>query len=224
MKTWNGMEDLLDANGAEAADVVFYGYSSLAAPAQNSATLFLKFLNAAAGAEASWMNTLFRAGAPGDRAYRDILVVAHSLGALVTRRALLDAISSDFGWVKRSRLLLFGPAHMGTRLPELKAMLNSGAGSILADAFTFAQIKMPVIDDLAKDSDFLKDLLADSQAAVDNGVDQPVRAEGVIFGQFDNIVINRTFCRDPLADVWDNEDHCSVCRAPQTVFAVARHL
>ncbi|HEX8215347.1 MAG TPA: hypothetical protein VF582_07750 [Allosphingosinicella sp.] len=223
-RTWRGMEALLAEPGVQAADVIFYGYGSLAAPARNSAALFLEMLTACAEQQRPWQHALFRAGAPGTRNYSDILIIAHSLGAVVARRALLDAIADHRPWVGDSRLLLFGPAHMGTRLIELKKMLRSGVGSILADLFTFASLKMPVLDDLDRGSPFLRDLAHESEAALAAGLTQPVRAEGVVFGERENVVVTDPFCQDPRATVWQGEDHCSVCRVPRTIAEVARHL
>lgn len=222
--TWAGMEALLAEPEAAGADVLFYGYGSLAAPARNSAALFYNFLSAAAEVKSPWKNALFRAGASMTRDYRDIMVVAHSLGAVVVRRALLDAIADGDCWTTRTRILLFGPAHMGTRLTELRKMLKSGIGSILSDIFAFAQVRMPVLDDLAQGSPFLAELLDESGAAIARGIVQPVRAEGVVFGERENVVDTTPFCSDPRSVVWEGHDHRTICRAPQTVHEVLRHL
>lgn len=224
LKTWKGMEALLELPEVQATDVIFYGYGSLAAPARNSATLFRKFLASAAMLERPWRTTLSRGGAIGVREYKDILIVAHSLGAVVVRRALLDSVAERACWVERTRILLFGPAHMGTRLVNLSLLLRSGIGSILSDFFIFGRMKVPVLDDLEEGSDFLRELLEESEAVVEQRGEQSIRAEAVIFGERDNVVRTRPFCVDPLSDVWPGEDHCSVCRAPQTVYEVARYL
>jgi hypothetical protein len=218
------METIVSKNEVRSADIVFYGYGSLAAPAQNSATLFRKFLVDAAGANRVWTSAISRAGGTGVRDYQDILLVAHSLGAVVVRRALLDSISVDDEWVHRTRILLFGPAHMGTRLVKLSNMLRSGLGAILSDLFLFARIKTPVLDDLEEGSTFLKRLLEESESAVRKGVIRPIQAEAVVFGELDEVVLTSRFCADPLSDVWAAEDHCSVCRSSQAVHEVVRHL
>lgn len=224
-KTWRGMEQLLQAPEAAPADIVFYGYGSLSAPARNSATLFRDFLDKAAGLAPPWTYTMVRARVPpGDRDYRDILIVAHSLGAAVVRRALLDSIEEGSGWVERTRILLFGPAHMGTRLMKLAAMLRSDFSSLITDFYTIARMKTPVLDDLEEGSDFLKELLEESKALPGGGETRPIRAEAVIFGERESVVLTTRFCKDPLSKVWPGEDHRSVCRAPQAAFEVMRHL
>jgi pimeloyl-ACP methyl ester carboxylesterase len=224
LKTWKGAESILEQDKVETSDVVFYGYGSLAAPARNSATLFRKFLEAAADGQAPWRSVIGRGGGVGPRDYKDILLIAHSLGAVVVRRAALDGIGVGDEWVSRTRLLLFGPAHMGTRLVKLSKMLRSGFGAILSDLFVFARVRTPVLDDLEEGSAFLQELQAESRAALQLGIGQPVRAEAVVFGERDDVVLTAPFCADPLSDVWADEDHCSVCRAPQTVYEIVRHL
>lgn len=224
IKTWRGMDKLLNDPCVANADVIFYGYRSLAAPANNSATLFREFLSNAAELTEPWRNALRRGGAMGGRGYQDILVIAHSLGAPVSRRALLDATRAGAGWTKHTRTLLFGPAHVGTRLTELASMLRSHPGSLLMDILTFARFRSPVLNDLAEGSDFLKTLAADSRKALKAGTTNPVVAEAVIFGERENVVITKPFCDDPLSLVWQDEDHCSVCRTVHTLPAVSARI
>lgn len=223
--TWRGMEQLFEAPELATADVVFFGYDSVAAPAQNSATEFRDFLEKAVGLTPPWTYTMVRAHmVPWERDYRDILIVAHSLGAVVVRRALLDSIEEGWDWVGRTRILLFGPAHMGTRLMKFAAMLRSGFSSILSDLYVIGRVKAPVLDDLEQGSDFLKDLLEESKAMPAGGQAPPIRAEAVIFGRRENVVLTKRFCKDPLSKVWPGHDHRSVCRAPQAAYEVIRHL
>lgn len=223
-KTWRGMDVLLDDPRAKSADVLFYGYESLAAQAHSSATLFRKFLSEVASTGPQWLETLKSAGARGNRNYKDVLIVAHSLGAVVARRALLDTLASKPPWMQHTRLLLFGPAHKGTRLLELTKMLSGTVGSVLMNMFAFGRVKTPVLDDLEENSAFLVNLLAESEAAAKAGCINPVKAEAVIFGEKDYVVRMHPFCTDPQFDVWEKEDHCSVCRTDRTVPAVAAHL
>jgi hypothetical protein len=225
VKTWSGMHELLEYPKASGSDVLFYGYGSLSAPARNSATLFRELVDAAASNALPWQHALREAGAVGGtRDYSDILIVAHSLGAVVTRRALLDAIRAQHPWVDKVRLLLFGPAHMGARLLELKALLRSSISAIIADLFTIAQMRAPVLDDLSEGSQFLADLLSESEQQIAAGRGRALVAERVIFGERDYVVRTDPFASDPLSVVWADEDHTSVCRVPQTPSEVARLL
>src|SRR6185295_4153533 len=60
---------------------------------------------------------------PTNHQYELVLFVAHSLGAIVARRAVLTATMTGAPWVAKTALLLFAPAHLGAtdvaRLPEL---------------------------------------------------------------------------------------------------------
>jgi len=225
LKTWDGMEALLADPRAQTSDIVFYGYGSLAAPAQNSSSLFREMLTAAVTGASNWRHMVRRGGADADmRDYQDILIVAHSLGAVIVRRALLDLVKTKASWVERCRILLFGPAHMGTRLTALAPMLRSGLSSILNDLFSFGRVKVPVLDDLEEGSAFLARMLSDSQALLQKGMVRPIVAEQVVFGERENVVRTTTFASDPLASVWADEDHCSICRVPQASHTVASHL
>jgi hypothetical protein len=219
------MEAILKEPKAHGADIVFYGYRSVWAPARNSATLFREFMTTAAELKFEWADKIAQSGTSIDqRDYRDVLIVAHSLGAVVARRALLDAMIEGAEWPSRSRLLLFGPAHMGTRLVALKGTLRSRPGSLMADLATLFQAKAPVLDDLVEGCEFLKSLLTESSQLVEAGVRRPIRAETVIFGEWDNVVSTTPFCVDPLSKVWPKEDHCGVCRLPETLRTVAELL
>ncbi|MDX0196885.1 hypothetical protein GOC06_26085 [Sinorhizobium meliloti] len=53
-----------------------------------------------------------------------VTVIAHSLGAPVSRRALLDAIRNQASWAGKTRLQLFAPAHMGAYLNKVRKELG----------------------------------------------------------------------------------------------------
>src|SRR5215471_9605979 len=89
LKTWKDFPALLPQNPKFAGhDLLFYGYDGLRAPVGSSASLFRQFL------EKLFANTpdisnrslppLFHRDATFG--YDDLIIVAHSLGAVVTRR------------------------------------------------------------------------------------------------------------------------------------------
>jgi triacylglycerol esterase/lipase EstA (alpha/beta hydrolase family) len=224
LKTWKGMSELLNNPDAAHSDIVFYGYRSLTAPARNSATLFRGFVRDAEQVNRAWAHAIWRAGAdPDERHYDEILIIAHSLGAVVTRRALLDAVGLSEQWAGKARLLLFGPAHMGTRLVELQNMFKSQPMQFLSDLFTIVQANLPVLYDLTEGSKFLKELNREARAAISAGEKMHVASE-VWFGETDKVVITDRFCSDPVSHVAANEGHCSVCRMPQAVHIIGAHL
>lgn len=224
LKTWKGMDSIIKDPRTATSDIVFYGYRSLTSPALTSSILFRSFLELAESGDRDWRDLIRKAGSnPDERAYREILIVAHSLGAVVTRRALLDGMRRNEAWAPITRLVLFGPAHMGTRLVDLQAELRSAPMQFLADLFTLGRSKMPVVTDLKEGSDFLQELNSETMDALNSGADVHI-AGRVIFGESENVVVTRRFCHDPDPDVIPKHGHSSICKMPEAVELVGRHL
>lgn len=102
--TWRGFEDL--SSTLKGWDVFFYGYSSWAGQANSHAEEFRLFLSGIFQRPEVTHSEL-------KRRYRHILIVAHSLGAIVTRRALLNAGLLKEHYLNRVSFVLFAPAHRG---------------------------------------------------------------------------------------------------------------
>jgi pimeloyl-ACP methyl ester carboxylesterase len=100
--------------------------------------------------------------------YRHVVLVGHSMGAVVARRALLDLDGDDLGDEERSRvqMLFFAPAHRGSTLPLL---VSSGLGLDWLPGSTAVGLALTVyyrsLHDLAEGSDCLSDLKNDSETA-----------------------------------------------------------
>lgn len=224
--TWAGAETALVADPkANATDIVFYGYRSLRTQPEISAAILLEFLDEAASGSPEWNAVGTKAlGHAITRSYVDILIVAHSLGAPVSRRAVLDAIIKELPWTSNIRLLLFAPAHMGAYLSRLQKELPGSVGVLIGSIVTFAKVGVLALDGLEPDSPFLRQLLDDSRRALDNGWKNQVRAEQVIFGDSERVVMTQRFLVDPPHQPWVGYGHCGICRCPKTVPTIARHL
>jgi hypothetical protein len=67
--------------------------------------------------------------------YKRVILAAHSLGAVICRWALLfahnkkKAGAADHGWVDRTAMVLFAPAHMGAVVSDLVRELGIGSGA-----------------------------------------------------------------------------------------------
>ncbi|AIM01500.1 hypothetical protein [Sinorhizobium meliloti] len=144
-----------------------------------------------------------------------VTVIAHSLGAPVSRRALLDAIRNQASWAGKTRLQLFAPAHMGAYLNKVRKEL--GIASRLIASLTS-------LDGLEPGSPFLTQLMEDSSKELANGWDAQVKARQVIFGDGENVVMVQRFLEDPPHTVWPGHGHCSVCRCDKTAPAIASYL
>lgn len=224
--TWKGAETALVADPrAATTDIVFFGYRSLRTQPVLSAGILRGFLNIAATGSHQWNTVATKSlGQNVARDYKEILIVAHSLGAPVSRRAIIDAIRGNAAWADRVRLVLFAPAHMGAFLSDLQKELRGSVGTLLGSIVTIAKLQVLSLDGLEPGSTFLTQLLDDSATELANGWEDQIKAKQVIFGYEDRVVKPDRFLEDPAADVWDGYGHCSVCRCPETVPAVASHL
>ena len=122
-KTWPDFPDLL-AERSECAesDLIFYGYHSFKARVAASANEFSSFMQTLCARPAVLINETLRPELrrPSTFQYSSVIIVAHSLGAVIARQALLDL---DEGprkkWLDKLSLVLFAPAHMGADLVPL---------------------------------------------------------------------------------------------------------
>lgn len=214
IKTWSDFHELLPGSSKCAgSDIFFYGYDGLRANMQSSASIFRSFLDRVLRKP----EDLFKDNLPKsmqrakDFAYDEFIIVAHSLGAVIARRALIDATMNKSDWVKKTKLILYAPAHKGASVAELALEVSS--------SFTFlkffgiaARFKSPLIDDLKPDSRALKTLLEDTQNAIQEGSNEHLIANRVVIAEYENIVRNERFCYDPPADTIPNTTHTTVCK------------
>jgi pimeloyl-ACP methyl ester carboxylesterase len=218
--TWKEFPDLLPRQaGCAGWDFVFYGYDGLYTQANISAQLLHGFLHKLGTKPAQVINptldpSCHRAAA---FSYDSILLVAHSLGAVVTRLALLNARKTRRPWLTHTQMVLFAPAHMGANTVALGAEALSvipGVGALLA---AVARFRYQPLQDLATGSQTLQFLLAETQKALAAGNAQYLVARAVYVGDQENIVTTATFCGDPPLTVMAGKSHMSVCK-PQATY------
>lgn len=224
--TWGGMEaTLVEHMNAASSDIVFYGYGSMRAQPTASAGLLRGFLDAAGENNASWLRALERA-VPGStpRTYDEILIVAHSLGAPVARRATLNALQAGSVWASAVRLVLFAPAHLGSLLHERRAELGVISGSIVGTLLALVGLRALSVEALKPGSRFLALLERDSRDGLANGWADQIRAKQVVFGENEEVVVVERFCEDPPEEIWPGHTHRSVCKGQEAKNAVIGHL
>ncbi|WP_234843584.1 hypothetical protein [Sinorhizobium meliloti] len=134
-----------------------------------------------------------------------VTVIAHSLGAPVSRRALLDAIRNQASWAGKTRLQLFAPAHMGANLNKVRKELGI-ASRLIASLTALTKFGVLSLDGLEPGSPFLTQLMEDSSKELANGWDAQVKARQVIFGDGENVVMVQRFLEDPPHTVWPGMD------------------
>jgi len=173
-ETWEAFPPALRAlPQATGADVFFLQYPSRdksAAVCGGKVAEFLRDLLRAPSEQIVNPSLPSSASPRAPATYQHILIVGHSMGAAVGRRAVLDLDRDDLTDEERHRIrmLFFAPAHKGSSLPLL---IRSGLhldwlpGSTLVGAALTTYYRS--LHDLAEDSTFLTTLEGDSKAARD---------------------------------------------------------
>lgn len=212
--TWNEFPSIIrNNNDFINSDVIFYGYESLKGQANNNAVKFYNFLKSVV--ENSSNNLGFtRENIDKEFKYEKIIIVAHSLGAIIVRRGLLNAKSENKNWLDKCKMVLFAPAHRGARVQKILASLPV-VGQIITGLGYLAK---PILDDLRPDSQTILNLIADSQNYLNQNNGDFTIAHTVVWANNEIIVHNDTFCDDPVASVIDHKSHTTVCKPKLGVY------
>jgi hypothetical protein len=233
--TWVGFPQRLPTKSAcRGHDLFFYGYDGVRKGATFSAAILREFLETLLSAPGSLAEgSAGAAQRPTDAfAYDTIVLAAHSLGAVVVRRALLDVAQGHHA--KRTsavRLVLYAPAHRGGTIIPL-AQQALGVLRVVPVA-ALAKSWARVLVDLEPGSDALETLKADTEAALarataDGAAVTHLVAACVLHGEDDSIVGQVGFCQDPPMTPVRGADHFEVCKPtddrPQPLDHLLSHL
>jgi pimeloyl-ACP methyl ester carboxylesterase len=204
--TWVQFQSLLqeEAN-CKSRDLLFFGYHSWRRPTASSASSLMNLLVALVDKPESIDGWPARAK---NTKYRRILVVAHSLGAIVCRLAFLMAWKMRCDWTDKLRLVLYAPAHLGGRpLKLIPKRMKVGM-----------EFLFPTLEELLEGSKTIRRLQSDTKEALKERGSKFLRAVKVVHGRRDNIISQpgMSFCADPPCD-WIEADHFQVCK-PSGVF------
>jgi hypothetical protein len=225
-RTWSDFDQLLQQQAAcKGRDMFFYGFDGLYAEMNASAAIFREFVNRlfVDTKELLKANLPAEAQRPPSFQYRSMLIVAHSLGAVTSRRALLDASKMGVTWLSRINLVLFAPAHLGASVAEL-ALEATGAFSFLRLFGAGARFASPLIDQLKPGSADLKTLLDETTAALAGGANTHLIARKVIIAERERIVKNASFASDPPAIAIPDTTHTTVCKPSSTFILPLQRL
>ena len=196
-------------------DVIFYGYDGLNVAAEYSAIKFKKFIDDMFFKPFSFIaKDIKKFGKrPDNFRYKKILLVAHSLGAIITRRALLNGKNENLLWVDNTKMILFAPAHNGAS--DIEGLVSSVITGPLKLLTTLGQYTYVVLDDLKEDSLTIKNIVAETNNFLAKGEGGFTKAAAVVWAEKDKIVKANAFCADPPPIPIDDKTHTSVCKPNQ---------
>jgi pimeloyl-ACP methyl ester carboxylesterase len=227
-KTWSNFPFFINSYSEfKGYDVFFYGYDSLFRQANNSGIHFFRFIESLHNNPELYQDHDIKEERKEIvTRYDKTVIVCHSLGAIVTRIALLRAHKKSSKWVKNTRMVLFAPAHMGARiLPLVTTLLFPPVLSFVGFA---AQLFIVTLDDLKEGSATLKRLTKETETIQQDGGGEFTRALAVIYADNERIVINEKFCDDPEGDDIVYTTHTTVCspreKFEQPVIELIRYL
>ncbi len=216
--TWLNFPELSE-RGVELrkADIYYYGYDSLYQQVNVSAVHFEEFLTVLmsnpGAVTPSFIDKYRRDESFLDRPhYQQVLIVGHSLGAVIIRRALLFAHRRGVAWLPVVKTMFFAPAHLGARIIALlKDSLFEKPLVVLAVAVRY---KIPTIDDLKQNSPTLAGILNETITlqAQDPSPEHFTIAKSVIIAGDEKIVYTDPFCKDPPPHPIDDKQHSNVCK------------
>lgn len=200
-------------------DLLFYGYNTREAATFSAAKLRKFVRDVAEDPATEIVNPALPDGIklrPAAFRYEHIIVVAHSLGAVVSRLALLQSLSTDrepLPWLSRIRLVLFAPAHSGALAVNIASLLFYGF-PVTAALVALARKRYLSINDLIEGSVTLRRMESETQRLLSAGPEENVACHRawVSHGNEDWVVNINQFVQDRPIDPFDGADHLSVCK------------
>jgi pimeloyl-ACP methyl ester carboxylesterase len=218
LTTWSSFPSMLRTDQKFTGwDLVFFGYDGQHTEMVSSASELEALLDTMDGSptnlyqkSTAWPG-LPRPACPS--AYARIVVASHSLGTVVTRRALLNGYLRSAKWASKLELLLYAPAHNGAKIYSLLMETFSVIGPFLSLAQLFN--RYIVLRDLKPGSQALSDLHTDLRNVFDPTTTANLRATEVVWARNDRVVTNARLHPDnPTApgSILSGVTHTSVCK------------
>jgi alpha-beta hydrolase superfamily lysophospholipase len=213
LKTWENFHGYLPITEAfKHSDLVFYSYNSKTMQANNSALEFRHFMDQLLS-QANYFSTFFTANLydrPEDFQYKRVILVAHSLGAIICRKAMLQAHQNAAAWPAMTEMVLFAPAHSGAR--SIRAI--EGIFSYIPFLKELLDYHIVTVDDvdLSRPNCSLYQLRSDTQAVINAGEGKFTIAKKVVWAGREYVVNNAFFYNDVEPGTESAEKHTTVCK------------
>jgi hypothetical protein len=194
-------------------DIIYYGYKSKEYQAADHAGDFYEFLNdhALSSEETSFCSMALEERNFEKRSYEKVTIVAHSLGAIVTREALKTAFDNKCEWLSKVQMMLFAPAHLGANiLPLIFETLDiSSVTRLIGLHFKYTT---PVLNDLEKGSEILLKIMKETRKLLQEKKGTFTKAKCVVHAKGDRVVQNLKFNEDSDAKRIEGKTHKKVCK------------
>lgn len=203
-------------------DLIFYGYDGLTTRASYSAKDLAEFLEKLSDYPAQiFSNSLKNQSRPNDFKYESILIVAHSLGAIVSRYAVLDGVRNNKSWPSSIRFVFFAPAHRGAQIIKLASQALGILRFVPVEAL--AKHQFQVLQDLEPGNETLADLEEYLKDAIAKGFTN-LSAKKVFHTRMDRTVEPLDFYSDPPFERIDHTDHREICKPRADFIAPLENL
>jgi pimeloyl-ACP methyl ester carboxylesterase len=208
--TWTNFPSLvLLEEKFKRTDVIFYGYETLKGQAGDHAAMLYDFLDLC---QSPLKNKILppEQNLP-ERSYNRILLVAHSLGAILVRQAQLLAFTAGKNWVDKTEMALFAPAHNGANVVPLAMAALPGLYSLIG---VIAKFKFPILIDLDADNSntIWNAVKTKTQKLQDDGKGNFTKAKLVVSAMGDKVIRSYQYLDDVPAKVVTNSSHMKVCK------------
>lgn len=194
--TWKGFFEIAAKDRAFSnSDFLFYGYATFDMQAYPHSIQFTRNLN-------DFINSY-------KKDYESIIIVAHSLGAIISRYGVINAIEKKYDWSKTVKLYFFAPAHTGATIQNLIFLGLPSFTKLLGSLILF---KYPIVNDLKPESPCLNDLKSNVQRYQSTKFEKNLKAI-ILQAQNDKIVHNSIFCYDENSEKSPvKKTHTSICK------------
>ena len=217
LSTWSDLPALIgDYREFDGIDLFFYSYDSLHTQTNNSSLEFFEFIDEVARKHIFMMHDFTKANRNVDEIfeYNEITIVAHSLGAVITRLALNLAYEKKASWLKSVNMLLFAPAHNGARIIPL--LVELFYPKIFRPIGILWRYFVVTLHDLEEKSLTLSDLKLRTQDIQKENEARFSKALSVVWAQNERVVFNNRYLEDSLPIQFTGTNHSSVCKSSIT--------
>lgn len=203
-----------------AADMLFVGYRVQDNP-QSVAELLLRQLDKFYPFPRSELLTIFDASPRSSAGkYDELVIVGHSLGGLIVRRALLKAAQELLEWnaqrnALEARVRLFSPASGGFRPAGILGAIRASAGWKYIEPFLRRDSSY---SDLQPGSSLItstRELTEDYIARLPESERGALRPH-ILWADKENVVVRETYRTDPPDRTAWQRDHSNVCKPDAT--------